>query len=217
MFWKTLSRPWQAALEMAWEGYCAGTVPIGAVVADANGKVISRGRNRTLDESAPNRETRDQMLAHAEINALLALNLDQEGRHTAALYTTMEPCPLCIGAFYMSSVRTLHFAGHDPYAGSTNLLGTTPYLSRKPIKIFPPFDERLEIALTAMYTESEIHLRGEHAITNHFFDEWRSVFPGGVDLGIALYRSGGLREMKQKSLPANLVFNQIAVRIQDIV
>ncbi len=214
MFWETLSEPWQAALEMAWKGYCAGTVPIGAVVADANGKVVSRGRNRTFDENAPSGETRDRTLAHAEINALLALNLDQEERHTAALYTTMEPCPLCMGAFYISSVWTLHFAGRDPYAGSANMLGTTPYLSRKPIKVFPPFDGRLEIALTAMYAESEIHLRGEQAITNRFFDEWRSVLPDGVDLGIALFRSGELREMKQKGLPASQVFNQITYQVK---
>ncbi len=212
--WETLSEPWQAALEMAWEGYCAETIPIGAVVADKDGKVISRGRNRTLDKTAPDRETCDQMLAHAELNALLALNLDQETRHSAALYTTMEPCPLCMGAFYMSSVRTLHFAGRDPYAGSANLLGTTPYLSRKPIKIFPPFDKRFEIALTAMYAESEIYLRGEQAITNHFFDEWRSMLSNGVDLGIAFYRSGELREMKQKGLPANQVFNRITYQVK---
>ena len=214
MFWDALSEPWQAALEMAWEGYCAGTMPIGAVVTDASGKVISRGRNRTLDKSAPDRETCDQMLGHAEINALLALNLDQGARHSAALYTTMEPCPLCMGAFYMSSVRTLHFAGRDPYAGSTNLLGTTLYLSRKPIKIFPPFDKRLEIALTAIYVESEIRLRGEQVIENHFFDEWRSVLPNGINLGIALYRSGELRDMKQKCHPANLVFNQITYQVK---
>ncbi len=35
--WETLDPPWQAALEMAWEAYCNGTIPIGAAVADADG------------------------------------------------------------------------------------------------------------------------------------------------------------------------------------
>ncbi|MDO8754494.1 MAG: hypothetical protein Q7J80_11410, partial [Anaerolineales bacterium] len=60
---------WQAALEMAWEAYCAGTIPIGAVVADADGRIVARGRNRILDTSAPDRQIYNDMLAHAEINA----------------------------------------------------------------------------------------------------------------------------------------------------
>ena len=212
-FWETLSEPWQAALEMAWEGYCAGTLPIGAAVADHEGKVLSRGRNRSMDQCAPNKQIFGDMLAHAELNALIELQLDQESRHSTALYTTMEPCPLCIGTFYMSSIRTLQYAGRDPLAGSTNLLGTTPYLKRKPIRVIPPFDRGLEIALTGMYAETEIHLRGEEEITDHFFDEWRAVLPEGVELGVALYWSGELRKRGAIHAPAgetiNWLMNQV--------
>jgi tRNA(Arg) A34 adenosine deaminase TadA len=38
-------------------------------------------------------------LAHAEINALIALGVHGDKRHELALYTTVEPCPLCLGAF----------------------------------------------------------------------------------------------------------------------
>ena len=41
------------------------------------------------------------------------------------VYTTTEPCPLCMGALYMSGVRGLRFTSRDPWAGSANLLGTT--------------------------------------------------------------------------------------------
>jgi tRNA(Arg) A34 adenosine deaminase TadA len=212
--WENLSLPWRAALEMAWEAYCAGTIPIGAVVADAEGNIVSRGRNRILDTSAPQGQIYDDMLAHAEINALLALKLDQERRHEAALYTTMEPCPLCMGAFYMSSVRTIHFAARDPYAGSTNLLGTTPYLSRKPIRVAAPFDAALETSLIAMMAETEITLRGESVITSRFFAEWREMSPQAVEWGIALYRSNELRARQQAGLPANLVFDWLANQVQ---
>src|SRR3989304_4947186 len=184
--WDTLDLPWQAALEMAWEAYCAGTLPIGAVVTDADGRIVARGRNRILDTSAPDGQVYADMLAHAEINALLTLNIDQESRHHSALYTTMEPCPLCMGAFYMSSVRTLHFAARDPYAGSVNLLGTTPYLSRKSIRVISPFDPALEISLIAMMVETELPFRGEAGITSRFFDEWRTMSPKAVDFGISL-------------------------------
>ncbi len=212
--WENLSLPWQAALEMAWEAYCSGTIPIGAVVADANGNIVSRGRNRILDTSAPDGQIYNDMLAHAEINALLALKLDQESRHDSVLYTTMEPCPLCMGAFYMSSVRTLHFAAHDPWAGSTNLLGTTPYLSRKPIRVVAPFNSDLEISLIAMMVETEIILRGDSVITSRFFNEWREMSSKAVEFGIALYRSGELRKKQKAGLPANQVFDWLAHQVQ---
>ena len=31
-----LAEPWRAALELAWEAYLAGTIPVGSVVADAD-------------------------------------------------------------------------------------------------------------------------------------------------------------------------------------
>lgn len=51
---------------MAWEAYCNGTIPIGAVVADAEGNILSRGRNRILDASAPDGQIYNDMLAHVE-------------------------------------------------------------------------------------------------------------------------------------------------------
>ena len=75
-------------------------------------------------------------MAHAEVEALQKLDFDAIDPHSCALYTTTEPCPMCMGTFYMSGIRTLHYASREPYSGSTNLLGTTWYLSRKPIKDF---------------------------------------------------------------------------------
>jgi tRNA(adenine34) deaminase len=212
--WDTLDLPWQAALEMAWEAYCVGTIPIGAAVADADDNIVARGRNRILDKNAPDGQIFDDMLAHAEINALLALNLDQESRHASALYTTMEPCPLCMGAFYMSSVRTLHFAARDPWAGSTNLLGTTPYLSRKSIKVFKPNNEVLEDILVAIHTEYEIFRRGEQFLESHFLDDFRAILPNAVEIGIALHRSGELRKKQKAGSPANEVFDWLAHQVQ---
>lgn len=214
MIWETLAPPWQAALEMAWEAYCAGTIPIGAVIVNSEGEVVARGRNRILDTFAPDGQIYNDMLAHAEINALLSLKMDQEERHGASLYTTMEPCPLCMGAFYMSSVRRLHFAARDPYAGSTNLLGATPYLSRKPIKISGPFNAALEIGLIAMMVEREIGLRGEHIISSRYFDEFRETTPQAVTLGISLFRTRELRRRRDDNTCAGEVVNWLANQVQ---
>ena len=114
----------------------------------------------------------------------------------------------------MSDVKTVHFAARDPWAGSTNLLGTTPYLSRKPFKVFELQNIVLENCLVALHTEFELFNRGEEFLSNQFFDMFRAVLPNAVEKGIALHRSGELRKKQKEGLPANLVFNWLGNQVQ---
>lgn len=212
--WDTLAPAWQAALELAWEAYCAGTVPVGAVVADVNGNIVSHGRNRIHELDAPGDQVCNNTIAHAEVNALLALKLPREEARLAALYTTMEPCPLCMGAVYMSNVKTVHYAARDPWAGSANLLGTTPYLSRKPFKAFAPENTSLEKALVALHIEWELFNRGENILTSRFFDEYRAMLPDAVEKGVELHRSGEAQEQKKSASTAEKFFNWLIYRVQ---
>lgn len=210
--WETLSPAWQAAFELAWEAYCSGTIPIGAVVADADGVIHARGRNRIRDGSAPAGQVFQNELAHAELNALLSLSLSYEECKKVALYTTMEPCPLCMGALYMSDVKALHFAAHDPWAGSTDLLGTTPYLSRKPIRVTGPQDTVLQDLLVAMQIEYELQRYGEKILSHSFIEKFQARLPNAVDRGVALFRSGTLRQkMGENAAP---VLNWLANQVQ---
>ena len=203
--WADLSTPWQACLEEAWTAYCAGTIPIGAAITDGEGKILSRGRNRIWDANVPAGQVGQTELAHAELNALLALGVDQGDRHTWALYTTTEPCPLCLGAFYMSGVRNLHYASRDPWAGSTNLLGTTPYLSRKAIHVTGPEDPQLEVAIVALFVEWELYSYRERLSVVR--EGLQIIVPLGVSLGTELYRSGKLRQMALVAAPTAEVYN----------
>src|SRR5829696_7088208 len=99
--WETLSEPWRACVELAWESYRSGSLPIGAVVVDARGRVLSCGRNRIHERSGPPGTVFGRKLAHAELNALLSLEGDEDTR-ADILYTTTEPCPLCVGAARMA-------------------------------------------------------------------------------------------------------------------
>ena len=100
------------ALELAREAAAEGEVPVGCVVADENGKVIGRGRNR--------REETADATAHAEIEAI------REAGETAGswrldgctLYVTLEPCPMCTGAIINSRVPCLVFGAREPVSGS---------------------------------------------------------------------------------------------------
>jgi tRNA(Arg) A34 adenosine deaminase TadA len=47
---------WERALELAWESFCGGTTPVGAVVTDAAGAIVTEGRGRRFETAAPPRQ-----------------------------------------------------------------------------------------------------------------------------------------------------------------
>ena len=206
-----LSTAWQACFEEAWRAYCAGSVPIGALVTDAAGQVLSRGRNRIFEDGGQVDYLSGQTLAHAEINALITLNVNQAERLGCVLYTTVEPCPLCMGAFYMSSVRELRYACREPYAGSVNLLGKTPYLSRKPVKVFGPEHPKFEIVNMSLLVEFDIFMKGES--DNRLLETWEKVVPRGVWLGQQLYHSGEFRKMREVGKTAKEVLDWLREKV----
>ncbi len=89
----------------------AGDVPVGAVLVDAEGVELARGRNR--------REQRGDPTAHAELEALRAA-FEGHGwrREGTTLYVTLEPCPMCMGALLQSRVSRLVFGALDSKAGA---------------------------------------------------------------------------------------------------
>ena len=111
----------RAALAEAQAAGEAGEYPIGAVVA-IDGDIISRGRSRQ-------RELRSQ-LAHAELEALRnGGDLLWERHDDAVLYTTLEPCPLCLGAAVMADVPHIVFAHPDPAVQSAQIVERIPYVA----------------------------------------------------------------------------------------
>ena len=108
-FWVSLPEPWQVCAELVWEAYCAGSLPIAAVVTDEAGRVVSSGRNRIHEPPSPP-HLAGHRLAHAEMNALVSFDYARHNPYTSVLYTTTEPCPLCMGAIRMAGVQTLRLA-----------------------------------------------------------------------------------------------------------
>ncbi len=100
------------ALELAREAAENGEVPVGCVIADENGKVIGRGRNR--------REEKADATAHAEIEAIREAGeaLGSWRLDGCTLYVTLEPCPMCAGAIINARVPTLVYGAADAVSGS---------------------------------------------------------------------------------------------------
>lgn len=118
--WKDLDPPWQVAFELAWEAFREGTVPVGAVVVDENGTIVAQGRNRIFASSSPVKQIAGTRLAHAEVNALTQLSTDRRWK-ACTLYTTLEPCVLCVAAASVATVGRICFAGAEIFSGSSNL------------------------------------------------------------------------------------------------
>ena len=100
-----------AALVEAREAFAAGEVPIGAVVV-LDGTIVGRGFNQPIGAVDPT--------AHAEIVALrdAARTVGNYRLTGAALYVTIEPCQMCVGAMVHARVATLVFGAAEPKAGA---------------------------------------------------------------------------------------------------
>ncbi|MCI1017292.1 nucleoside deaminase [Microbacterium sp. C5A9] len=100
------------ALELAADAASASEIPVGAVVLDAEGRIVAEGRNT--------REATNDPTGHAEVEALRAAaaavgswNLDG---HT--LVVTLEPCVMCAGAILQARVGRVVFGAWDEKAGA---------------------------------------------------------------------------------------------------
>src|SRR6202044_998866 len=111
-WWSDLEEPWRECLELAWEAWCSGNAPVGSVVVDDAGVIVSRGRSRQVDDQAPGRQIAGTELAHAEINALMAMR--SPDTDDKVLYSSLQPCLLCTAAAMQSRIRAVHFAVADP-------------------------------------------------------------------------------------------------------
>ena len=100
------------ALALAKEAAQAGEVPVGCVIADSEGRVIGRGRNR--------REERSDATAHAEVEAIrqACAALGNWRLEQCSIYVTLEPCPMCTGAIINSRIPTVVFGAREALSGS---------------------------------------------------------------------------------------------------
>jgi tRNA(adenine34) deaminase len=106
----------RAALAEAGAAPDTGDVPVGAVVLDAAGTVIARGRNR--------READGDPTAHAEIVAIRAAarSVGEWRLDGLTLVVTLEPCTMCAGAITAARLSRLVYGAADPRAGAVGSL-----------------------------------------------------------------------------------------------
>lgn len=104
------------ALEEARVAALRGEVPVGCVLVDGEGVVVARGHNL--------RELFNDPTAHAEIVAMRRAALDRRSWRLDGVtaYVTLEPCPMCAGAFTNARIQRVVYGCDDPRAGALRSL-----------------------------------------------------------------------------------------------
>ena len=102
------------AIELASEGIYSGGGPFGAIIVK-DGKIISGAYNRVVLNNDPT--------AHAEILAIREASsaLKNHDLNECTLYTSCEPCPMCLGAIYWSGIKKVVYSCDRSDAESAGL------------------------------------------------------------------------------------------------
>lgn len=104
----------QIALELAKKSLKNGDVPVGAVIVN-NGEIISKGYNQ--------KEKNNSVIDHAEILAIkkACKKIKKPRLDGMTLYTTKEPCLMCMGVILSSRINKIVFGASDSRFGTIHL------------------------------------------------------------------------------------------------
>ena len=93
----------QKAIELSIESVNNGGGPFGCVIVNDN-KIIAEGSNKVTSTNDPT--------AHGEIVAIrqACKNLNNFNLSGCELYSTCEPCPMCLSAIYWARIEKIYYA-----------------------------------------------------------------------------------------------------------
>ena len=102
----------QQAISLAHEVKSSGDVPVGALIVNETGEILSSGKNEREKDNDPT--------AHAEILAIRRAGekLGSWRLDDLTLIVTLEPCVMCAGAILQSRLKRLVFGAFDKKAGA---------------------------------------------------------------------------------------------------
>ena len=99
--------------EEAHNGYTSNEGgPFGAVITDKEGNIISQGHNMVLKNNDPT--------AHAEVTAIRKAceKLETYDLSNYILYTSCEPCPMCLSAIIWANIKEVYYGCTKEDAGN---------------------------------------------------------------------------------------------------
>ncbi|MDK7763091.1 nucleoside deaminase [Prevotella bivia] len=138
------------AIELSINSVRNGGGPFGAVIA-RNGEIVAEGSNKVTIDNDPT--------AHAEVSTIrmACKKLDSFDLSGCEIYTSCEPCPMCLGAIYWAHLDKIYYANDRKDAANIGFDDDFIY-------------QEIEVQLQYRKKPSEILLQSE-AIKA--FDLWR--------------------------------------------
>ncbi|GJQ21384.1 MAG: guanine deaminase [Bacteroidia bacterium] len=126
--------------------------PFGAVIV-RNGRIVARGTNLVSSTNDPT--------AHAEITAIREACRTLRTFHLSdcEIYTSCEPCPMCLGAIYWARLKAVYFANTRTDAAAIGFDDDAMYR-----EVSRPVSTR---------TIPMVHLNNSEAL--EVFKEWESM------------------------------------------
>ena len=131
------------AIELSENSVRNGGGPFGAVIAK-NGEIVAEGSNKVTIDNDPT--------AHAEVctirKACQKLNtFDLSG---CVIYTSCEPCPMCLGAIYWAHLDKIYYANDRKDAGKIGFdddfiyeeIALEPQYRKKPSEILLRYEAK---------------------------------------------------------------------------
>ena len=102
----------QQAISLAHQVKSTGDVPVGALIVNDAGEILSSGKNEREKDNDPT--------AHAEIVAIIKASekIGSWRLDELTLIVTLEPCVMCAGAILQSRIKRLVFGAFDQKAGA---------------------------------------------------------------------------------------------------
>lgn len=126
----------ELVLQLAQTSLEQDCTPVGACLVDRDNEVIAVARSTAKSDET----NRQGSITHAELSLLLENQAAFSKGHNVTLYTSLEPCHMCMGAAIVSRVSTVVWATDDYWGGATRLYerwrdylkARTPELIRTP-------------------------------------------------------------------------------------
>lgn len=139
------------AIQLSIDNVANGGGPFGAVIA-RGGEIIATGVNRVTADNDPT--------AHAEVSAIrkAASVLGTFDLSDCEIFTSCEPCPMCLGAIYWARLKKMYFANNKTDAKNIGFDDSFIY-------------DELALPLDKRHLSSEEMLRNE-AIKA--FEDWQN-------------------------------------------
>ena len=203
MSFTDIEKEWQTVFELGWESFREGNLPIAAIITDDNGNILSSGRNHYITSKRfPNCK-----VDHAETECIQQLDIIKyPDTRNYTLYSSMEPCPMCIGTIIMSNLKRVRAAAHDAWAGASDICMLNTYAQKKSVEVVfaDDFLANMQIALQGCV---ELRYNGSDS---EVYKSFMEMYPLGASVAYKLYSEKLTDRFIAEGKPFAEIFDLIA-------